>query len=123
VKKIMMTERNKLMLMCGAMIGVQALIAWAIFRTSWCMRENWAYLLGDKPLPEGTVLALKLGPIIPAVGLIATAIVGVAILRYKKISSAHWLFAFILAELVAFALYALGITMPAMFITYSIGTK
>ena len=86
--------------MCGAMIGVQALIAWSVFCTSWCMQRNWAYLLGDKPLPEWTVLALKLGPIIPAVGLIATAIVGVAILRYKNISSAHWLFAVISAELV-----------------------
>jgi hypothetical protein len=60
--------------MCGAMIGVQALIAWTV-------------------------------------------------LRYKNMNSFHWLFAILMAELVAFALYALGITMPAIFITYSIGTK
>ena len=117
-----MTEKNKSILMCGAMIGVQALIVCAVSCTSWCMKRNWAYLLGDKPLPEGTVLALKLGPIIPVVGVIATAIVGVAVVRHKNIS-AHWLFAVLMAEFIAFALYALGITMPAMQITYSVGVK
>lgn len=118
-----MTERNKSILMCGVMIGVQALIAWVVSCTSWCMRKNWAYLLGDKPLPEETVLAFKLGPIIPALGMLATIAVVVTVLRYKNISSAHWLCAVLMAEFIAFALYALGITMPAMFITYSIGAK
>ena len=118
-----MTERNKSILMCGVMIGVQALIAWVVSCTSWCMRKNWAYLLGDKPLPEETVLAFKLGPIIPALGMLATIAVVVTVFRYKNISSAHWLCAVLMAEFIAFALYALGITMPAMFITYSIGAK
>lgn len=122
MRKLTMTERIKSILMCGAMIGVQALIAWSVFRTTWCMRENWAYLLGDKPLPEATVLAFKLGPIIPAVGLMATVMVGGTILRHKNIS-AHWLFAVLTFEIIAFALYSLGITMPAMLITYSIGAK
>ncbi len=118
-----MNERIKSILMCGAMIGVQALIAWVVSCTSWCMRKNWGYLLGDKPLPEETVLAFKLGPIIPAFGMLATIALVVAVLRYKNIGSAHWLFSVLMIEITVFAFYALGITMPAMFITYSIGVK
>jgi hypothetical protein len=87
------------------------------------MQRNWAYLLGDKPLPEWTVLALKLGPIIPAFGMLVTIAVVVAVLRYKNIGSTHWLCEVLMIEIIAFALYAIGITMPAMLITYSIGTK
>jgi hypothetical protein len=56
----MMTERTRGIVICAVMIGVQALVTWAVFVASWCMKRNWTELLGHEPLPVGTSAAFTL---------------------------------------------------------------
>lgn len=117
-----MTERTKGMLWCGVMLVVQTVVAWAVFLSSWCMRRIWSeILLGGEPLPAGTGVALALGYAIPSFGAIACAAVLTLVLLRRDIRAADWLMVTAVVEIIAMALFAVGVTEPAMFMTSRLG--
>ena len=116
-----MTERNKGLLMCVILLGVQAVVARAVFLASWCMERNWAATLDGAVLPRGTSAAINGGFAIPTMGAIACIAVLAAILRRRQIRVERWLLAIAVAEVLAISLFAVGITEPALFITYRLG--
>jgi hypothetical protein len=117
----MMTERTRGIVMCAAMLGVQALVTWAVFVASWCMKRNWTELLGREPLPVRTVLAFRLGYAIPVLATVGCAVVLARLVMRRAIRTGDWLMAIALAEIIVIGFFTVGITEPAMFITYSMG--
>ncbi len=101
---------------------IQVAIAWAMLYATWAARRNWDEMLGpEKVLPGLTTAALSFGFMIPAVAAVASLVV--AYIDWRRGSSRPvWLFVVATCESLFMALFALGLTMPALFITYRLGS-
>lgn len=101
------------------MLAVQALAAWAMFIAAWCMGRNWTEVIGGN-VPRLTDLALHYPVVIPAgAAILAVIVVFVALRRGRP--ATEWFLALAVAEIIALALFAVAISMPALAITYRLG--
>ena len=112
-----MTEKPKTLILGTVIFLAQAVIAWAVWLSAWCMARNWSEGLAGVALPVPTDIALRHGQAIPIVATILTvAIIAVALRRNN--AAAHWLIMVAVLELLALAVFAVAITIPALTITY-----
>ncbi len=84
------------------------------------MARHWTEALGSVALPRPTDLALRHPLVIPAAVAILVVIVVFVALR-RGHAATQWLLSLAVAEIVALALFAVAITMPALTITYRLG--
>lgn len=120
IRRTEMTDKAKTLAAGGVMLAVQAVVAWAAWLSAWCMARNWSEGLGSVALPLPTDIALRHALVIPTVSAILTVIVVVLALQ-RGYTVTQWLLSVAVAEIVALALFAVAITMPALTITYRMG--
>jgi hypothetical protein len=115
-----MTDKTKTLTAGGVMLAAQTVVAWAAWLSAWCMARNWSEGLDSVALPLPTDIALRHALVIPTVSAILTVIV-VALALRRGHAETQWLLSVAVAEILALALFAVAITMPALTITYRMG--
>ncbi len=121
VGNMKMTDKNKGIMSCAIALAIQALVAFAIFLSSCAMSANWMALLGDSTtLPASATVALSSGLAIPITTAVIVVVAFVAVCRGAK-WWAKLVLGLMMLELILLSLYVIGISCPAMSITYRLG--